>query len=139
MDSTLAEVRRCVVSLSCHLSVGTKAFGLHALLAALAMWFVAPIHAAESAARQVVAGSNHTCALTSTGGVKCWGKNSAGQLGDNTIVDKSAPTDVSGLSRGMAAIAAGDSHTCALTTTGGVKCWGKNDEGQLGDNTTVDN
>lgn len=88
--------------------------------------------------RAIAAGGAHTCALMAEGGVKCWGANSAGQLGSGIDSNSSVPVDVSGLEGGVTALAAGGAHTCAVGSGGGVKCWGSNAYAQLGTGTTTD-
>jgi len=97
----------------------------------------AALKAQKIAVKDIQLGFEHSCLLTTTGDVKCWGSNEFGQLGDGTTTNKKKPTKVSGLSGVVVrAIAVGASHSCALTTTGNVKCWGKNEYGQLGDGTS---
>jgi alpha-tubulin suppressor-like RCC1 family protein len=92
-----------------------------------------------SAAVSVSAGGHHTCAILDTGSVVCWGWNEYGQLGDGTTSNSPTPVDVSGLSAGVEDVSLGSQHTCALLDTGGIKCWGFNWFGQVGDGTNGNN
>jgi alpha-tubulin suppressor-like RCC1 family protein len=74
----------------------------------------------------------HVCVRTSTSGAECWGDNFSGQLGDGTTNDSSVPVAVNGLGAEVTAIAAGWDQSCALTSIGGVECWGLNRNGELG-------
>jgi alpha-tubulin suppressor-like RCC1 family protein len=81
---------------------------------------------------QVSIGSSSACAVTASGGVKCWGAGSSGQLGGNSTAIRSTPFDVAGLAGAAVSVRVGAHHACALMVTGSVKCWGANDRGQLG-------
>jgi alpha-tubulin suppressor-like RCC1 family protein len=84
------------------------------------------------AVTQIATGGAHTCALIGDGTVRCWGLNSAGQLGDGTTISRSIPRPaVVGLSN-IAQIATGFYHSCAVTNAGSVWCWGSNPFGQIG-------
>ena len=92
----------------------------------------------------IACGANHTAALKTDGSVCEWGDNTYGQLGNGSS-DQSAhpvPGQVTGAGgtglRGVIAIACGQDFTVALSSGGTVIAWGKNDHGQLGNNTTVD-
>src|SRR5689334_3998245 len=86
--------------------------------------------------KRLSAGWNHACALLDDGTVQCWGDNIWGQLGDGTFTTRIAPVAVSNLNS-VVSIAVGRQHSCAiLGSQGTVRCWGRNDGGQLGNGTS---
>lgn len=94
--------------------------------------------AATPALTQVATGDQHSCALTSTGGVGCWGYNANGQLGTGGTTASATPAQVSGLASGVTQVVTGADHSCALLTGGTVRCWGAGGDGQLGVGSTDD-
>jgi alpha-tubulin suppressor-like RCC1 family protein len=87
-------------------------------------------------AAAIVAGEGHTCALLGDGTVRCWGRNADGQLGVSVIDRSYTPVTVQNLPAADTLVA-GNAHTCViLRDDRTVRCWGLNDEGQLGDNAT---
>ena len=81
-------------------------------------------------------GTVHTCGIKTNDTAWCWGANSNGQLGDGTSgTDRLSPVEVSG-SATWKAISAGGTHSCGLKTDGTAWCWGRNNGGQVGDNTS---
>jgi alpha-tubulin suppressor-like RCC1 family protein len=86
-----------------------------------------------SGAVAVSTGEFHSCALTASCAVRCWGYNADGELGDGIIANSAVPAGVVGLGSGVAAVTAGGSHSCAVTASGAIKCWGRDAEGELGD------
>lgn len=81
-------------------------------------------------------GSGHTCAIDTTGKAWCWGINSTGQLGNNTLNNSSTPQSVYS-TRKFIDITAGSNYTCAVDTTYHAWCWGNNQYGQLGNGTLL--
>ena len=95
-------------------------------------------------ATSVSVGTAHACAQMLSGGVRCWGLNSSGQLGDGTTINRPSPVVVKAVGgaslSGAHAVAAGSAHTCAILGSGGsasVSCWGLDADGQLGDGSLV--
>lgn len=95
----------------------------------------------NAAARRICSGEAHSCAILATGAVKCWGYNGEGQLGLGDANDRGdAPDEMGavlplvslGTNRTAIEIACGAEHTCVLLDDHTVKCWGENNNGQLG-------
>jgi len=87
---------------------------------------------AQFVATQVVAGSDHSCALRGDGAAFCWGSNWVGQLGLGYTDRRANPYPVEIREHRFTALAAGGVHTCGLTIDGATYCWGDNRSGQVG-------
>ncbi|RYZ60225.1 MAG: hypothetical protein EOP07_01500 [Proteobacteria bacterium] len=94
-------------------------------------------NASMGTATSVATGTFHSCAITG-GVIKCWGLNGSGQLGDGGNVDSAQPVTVSGLS-GLTPtkVVVGGYFSCGLFSNNTVRCWGRNDFGQLGTGDTT--
>ena len=95
------------------------------------------VAALSSGVAEVSAGGGDACAVLTTSALQCWGENGDGEVGNATTDAQPTPVGVSGLGSGVGYVSEGDAVTCA---TKGKKanlfCWGGNDRGQLGDDTT---
>ena len=87
--------------------------------------------------KQVSGGLYHTAAIKTDGTLWLWGYNNNGQLGDNTIVNKSSPVQTIAGGTNWKLVGCGRYHTAAIKTDGTLWTWGFNNSGQLGDNTAV--
>ncbi|HTR82430.1 MAG TPA: T9SS type A sorting domain-containing protein [Bacteroidota bacterium] len=85
----------------------------------------------------VACGAFHNVAIDNSGNVYAWGLNSQGQLGDSSLTNKIAPTEVT-LPTTVTAVSATNNTCMALGSDGKIYAWGKNGNGQLGDSTTID-
>jgi alpha-tubulin suppressor-like RCC1 family protein len=80
------------------------------------------------------AGSSHSLAVRTNGTLWAWGSNNRGQIGDNTITNRSSPVSVVGGFTDWCQASAGESHSLAVRSNGTLWAWGCNTTGQLGDN-----
>jgi len=93
---------------------------------------------------KIATGGHFGCIILAAGTAQCWGKNSGGTLGNNSLTDSVTAVNVLGTAgtagttlSNITHITAGSGHVCAITSdNGGVKCWGLKDYGQIGDGTT---
>ena len=99
--------------------------------------FIPTLTSSLGASRTAVAlssGDSHTCAILDDGSVSCWGDGGSGRLGNGGTSNQNSPTLTSSLGTGRTAIAlsSGNAYTCAILDNGSVSCWGRGNNGQLG-------
>jgi alpha-tubulin suppressor-like RCC1 family protein len=90
--------------------------------------------------KQVVCGRDHTSAIKTDGTLWTWGRNSYGQIGDNTSgTNRLTPVTTFAGGTNWKQVSGGDEHTAAIKTDGTLWTWGRNSYGQIGDNTSGTN
>ncbi|PJE01573.1 MAG: hypothetical protein CK427_10515 [Leptospira sp.] len=95
-------------------------------------------------ATQISAGGSHACALMSNRAIRCWGSGSSGQLGYNSVDNVGDGLGLSIIASGdivlggqAIQVSSGNASTCAILSTGSLRCWGDNSDGNLGYNNTI--
>ena len=88
--------------------------------------------------KQVACGQIHTAAIKTDGTLWTWGRNSSGQLGDNTTTQRQTPVTTFAGGTNWKQVSAGSLHTLAIKTDGTLWTWGRNNSGQLGHNAATD-
>jgi len=88
--------------------------------------------------KQVSGGSAHTAAIKTDGTLWLWGDNQFGQLGETNIGRRSSPIQTVAGGTNWKQVACGEFYTAAIKTDGTLWLWGRNNSGQLGDNTSLD-
>lgn len=98
----------------------------------------ATVNLAGQTVRVLTTGTYHSCAILSDNTLRCWGRNSEGQLGYGDNTARLAPGPALDLGAGIIprSVTAGLSHSCVLSDEG-FQCWGANDEGQLASGDTA--
>jgi alpha-tubulin suppressor-like RCC1 family protein len=96
-----------------------------------------PVGGLAGAVTAISVGQSSACALTASGAVECWGDNTSGLLGNDSVDGSSTvPVPVSGIASGVTAVSVGQSFACALAS-GGALCWGSNYPSGLGSNSAA--
>jgi len=86
----------------------------------------------------IASDGNHSfCALLNGGALECWGANGSGQLGNGTTTGSTVPVRVTGITTATSVTSDGNGTYCAILQSGVIECWGANNVGQLGDNSTT--
>ncbi|BDR52164.1 hypothetical protein KIM372_00710 [Bombiscardovia nodaiensis] len=112
--------------------LGTGDYVMHSQPTVIALPF-------SQRAASISTGESHMIALTTTGDMYAWGKNTYGQLGTGNLSDQLSPTPLSGVSGiAFATVSAGTRHSLAANKAGDMYAWGYNYEGQLGDGRHTD-
>ncbi|MEO7325908.1 MAG: hypothetical protein ABIW82_13875 [Dokdonella sp.] len=96
-----------------------------------------PVVGLDQNVSDVASGGMSSCAIVA-GSAMCWGDNTFGELGNGSIstMPSLVPQQVTGLTSGVTSVTLADTFACAVVN-GGAKCWGRNDEGELGNGNTT--